>query len=346
MAKIIAPVSSFEGAKKVVDAGANELYCGVRLMGMKYMAYSGRPASCCLQNYDELGQVVEYAHAHGTTVSLTANLPFMADLISMPVRDFIKKCLEKGIDALIIADIGTLLMVKKMGVQLPIYAGSFMVIRNDEAIKLLKQLNVSRVIAPPDTTIDELSALVQKCGNDGVEIEAFVHGENCSNVGGNCYLLHSHRARDEAYRQYDEAKVASIAQIKASPTDESFVSISKRIPCLFYYDVYELDGDELKWSTQTPIMDAFSFCSMCSLSELLATGVAGLKIVGRCQPIEYQAHTTKFYHELVDLIESGEEELYRAKVEEMKLNSPELKALCEQQRCYYSPFFANMGELM
>src|SRR5271157_5106597 len=124
MPKIIAPVSSVEGAMRVLDAGADELYCGVRLKGSKYLSYSGRPGSCCLPDYEDLRRVVELAHAGGAVVSLTANLPFMAAAIKWFVRDFLKRCVGQGIDALIVGDLEALMLVREMDIKLPIYASS------------------------------------------------------------------------------------------------------------------------------------------------------------------------------------------------------------------------------
>lgn len=342
--KVIAPVSSVEGAMRVVDAGADELYCGVRLMGSKYLAYSGRPASCCISTFEELGQTVEYAHRHSATVSLTANLPFMADLITWPVRDFVKKSIDQGVDALIVADIGTLLMIGEMGVGLPVYASSFLVVRNYESVRFLSNLGVSRVIAPPDASIGEIKTLVEQCSADGIEVEAFAHGENCSNVGGNCYLLHSQRARSEAYEPFDTSTVAGIAEPETQHEDESLVSISKRIPCLFYFEVSEFDQKaEPKRIGNLPIMDAFSFCSMCRLPDLVAAGATGYKLVGRCQPVEFQERTTRVYRELLNLVENGAIAAFNDRIATLKEESPMLARLCQQKRCYYTPFFTTQG---
>ena len=130
MTKIISPIKSVEGAERVSAAGADELYVGVRMQGLKFMSYSGRKASCCLDNYDQLAEACERAHAHGTEVNLTANLPFMTDLLTGAVKRYIKHSVEAGVDALIIADMGTVLLVRDMGIDLPIYASSYFVARN------------------------------------------------------------------------------------------------------------------------------------------------------------------------------------------------------------------------
>lgn len=335
MTKIIAPVSSYEGAVRVVDAGADELYCGVRLPGLKFISYSGRPAFCNLQDYDELSQIVQYAHSKNVTVNLTANLPFMADVLERTVKSFIKRSVACGVDALIVADMGTLLLIQNMKLDIPIYAGSYFIARNGEAAKFLRKLGVSRLIAPPDSTLDDLEQLVK---SSSMEIEAFVHGEGCSNVGGNCYLLHSGRPHKEKYQSYDEAPVSPIA---SDPDDDkTLVSISKRIPCIFNYEVFEIDVESgaMSEGQQLPIMDSFTFCSLCYLPDLIRIGIGGVKIVGRCAPIEFQERVTRLYRRFIDLAQQNEMDTFQSELLRLREQSAELNRLCASQRCFYAPW--------
>ena len=90
--------------------------------------------------------------------------------------------------------------------------------------------------------------------------------------------------------------------------------------CLIPFKIYEIDSDDLRthdevydipkevldqFANQVPILDAYSQCSLCHLPEFIEAGVVGLKIVGRCLAIPYQERTTKWYRELIDLIEQG-----------------------------------------
>lgn len=332
MTKIISPINSVAGARKVAAAGADEVYVGVRLQGLKFMSYSGRKAACNLNNYDELAQVCEIAHQYGTKVNLTANLPFMTDMLTSTVKDYIRSSIAAGVDALIIADIGTVLMVREMGIDLPIYASSYFVARNIESVHFMQKIGVTRLITSPDSTMDEIRDLVER---SPIEVEAFVHGEGCSNVGGNCYLLHSQRPK--AYSPYDDAPASPIASQPGE--DTSIVSISDRIPCLFDYEVQTIrDTGELGPIEHLPIMDSFSFCSLCFIQELVQMGVGGLKIVGRCASETFQERTTHYYRRLVDQARANDEAAIRAEIQNLRMDSPELMKLCVNKRCYYAPW--------
>lgn len=332
MTKIISPVKSVEGARRVAAAGADEIYVGVRMQGLKFMSYSGRKAACCIDNYDDLAEACRQAHAHGTEVNLAANLPFMTDLLTSLVKSYIKHSVEAGVDALIIGDMGTLLLVRDMGIDLPVYASSYFVARNLESVNFLQKLGVTRLITSPDTTMEEMRDLAAR---SPIEVEAFVHGEGCSNVGGNCYLIHSQRPK--AYAPYDDAPASPI--VSQPGEDTSVVSISDRIPCLFDYEVRTIsERGEIGPSEHIPIMDSFSYCSMCFVEELVRMNVGGLKIVGRCASEDFQERTTAYYRRLVDMAKAGNTQAAKQEIQGLRAQSPELMKLCVNKRCFYAPW--------
>jgi putative protease len=338
MTKIISPVKSVEGARRVSAAGADEIYVGVRMQGLKFMSYSGRKAGCCLDNYDDLAEACDAAHANGTEVNLAANLPFMTDLLTSLVKNYLKHSIEAGVDALIIGDMGTLLLVRDMGIDLPVYASSYFVARNLESIYFMQKLGVTRLITSPDSTMEEIRGLVN-CSP--MEVEAFVHGEGCSNVGGNCYLIHSQRPN--AYAPYDNSPASPIAS--QPDEDTSIVSISDRIPCLFDYNVRTIsDTGKIGPSESIPIMDSFSYCSMCFVNELVQMGVGGMKIVGRCASEDFQERTTSYYRRLIDLAKAQNEEAAKLEIQGLRARSPELMKLCVNKRCFYAPWSGKARE--
>jgi putative protease len=338
MTKIISPVKSVEGAARVSAAGADELYIGVRMQGLKFMSYSGRKAACCIDNYDDLAEACRLAHANGTEVNLAANLPFMTDLLTSLVKSYIKNSVDAGVDALIIGDMGTLLLVRDMGIDLPVYASSYFVARNIESVHFLQKLGVTRLITSPDTTMEEMRDLVER---SPIEVEAFVHGEGCSNVGGNCYLIHSQRPK--AYKPYDDSPASPIASQRDE--DTSIVSISDRIPCLFDYEVRTIsERGEIGAPERIPIMDSFSACSFCFVEELVRMNVGGLKIVGRCASEEFQERTTAYYRRLVDLAKAGNSQAAKAEIQGLRARSPELMKLCANKRCFYAPWSGKARE--
>lgn len=315
--KLIAPVRSLEGAVRVINAGADELYCGVTIPPIKdFMLYRGVSAE--IPTYDELRKIVKYARSKGVEVTLTVNQPFMAKVIEKPYRAHILKCVDIGVDALMVGDMGMLSMIRDMDVDVSLYASTYTISRNYDAVDFLGKLGFERVILDRQLAIDEIAEIVRR---SEVGIEVFIHGGGCSNTNGTCYLYHF--------------KFLKLMQALASSKIGD--------PCTLPFDIHDLcEGEDLG---KIEIMDAFEFCSLCKLPELMDAGVTFFKIVGRERSIPFQERTTKVYRELIDLLAHGQVGSFKEKLKSLRdevffplifrpLSLQEF--WCKQGRCYYS----------
>lgn len=319
MPKLLAPARSYEGGVRVIEAGADEVYCGVVIPDLKdFELYRG--ATTEISSYDELERLVKYAHGHNVKIVVTVNQPFQADVIERPIRNHIRSCLERGIDALIVGDIGILSLVKEIDADIPVYASTYMVSTNYEAVDFLRRLGFNRVVLERQLTIDDISEITRL---SKVEIEIFIHGGGCSNINGSCYMYH----RFPQARQAQSRKKGLLGN-----------------PCSLNYEVYDFDNEQKKLG-DFPIMDAIEYCSLCKLIKLVQIGVTGFKIVGRGAFIWYQESTTRAYRELIDALANNQKKSFQEKL--MLLRSGDLVPFppllltlqdfcCSQKRCYYS----------
>jgi putative protease len=323
MPSLLTPIRSLEGAIRVIRAGTDEIYCGVDIPGYKnFSLYRG--TSCNIHTYDELGRIVTHAHKHNVDVLATINEPYITNHIEKDMRNHIRTCVNMGVDALIIGDVGVLSLVKEMDVDVMLYASTYMAAMNIAAIQFLSDLGFNRVILERQLTIPEISEMAKQ---SNVEVEIFIHGSGCSHLNVGCFLYHF------VYPTMTHA-LLTIDGIKNR--------------CSFPFEIYDLDNPTTKIDDQ-PILDAGRFCSICHLPELINSGVTGFKIVGRCIDEEYQASTVKMYRELMTLINRGEFETFQQRIAALKNNFIPLQRdlpmlnlnelCCEQQRCYYSPLF-------
>jgi putative protease len=319
---ILSPVHSFEGGVRVIRAGANELYCGVTIPQLKdFVLYRG--PQCEIPTYHELKKLVDYARRHRVKVVVTVNRPFMVEAMEAAMQKHISTCLKAGVDGLIIGDLGVLSIVQQMKVNTQLYASTYLVTMNSQAVKFLEELGFNRVILDRQLTLSEIAEIAR---HSTVEVEVFIHGGGCSNTNGNCYLYHFQ------FSAMTQANLAHPGLIKN--------------PCSLPFTVYNAQ-DESEIVESVPILDAFEFCSLCKLPELVKSGVSGLKIEGRGDPIWCQESATKVYRELVDLLINGQDSRFYEKLKDLRSESqrlvinshlPNLKAFyCEQKRCYYSP---------
>ena len=132
--KILAPIRSYRGAVRVIEAGADEIYCGIRTPGLEdFELYRG--ASCDIPTYDEFRQITEHAHRHGVKVLVTVNQPFIVDSIEDRMAKHIQICVDAGADTLILGDLGMLQLVKQIAPQVHLCASTYLATMNQEGEK-------------------------------------------------------------------------------------------------------------------------------------------------------------------------------------------------------------------
>jgi len=320
---LLSPIRSFNGAVRVIQAGADEVYCGVVIPGFEKFSLH-RGSICEIPTYDELGRVVKYSHDRGVDVILTVNKPFMAEIMEKGVRNHIRSCLDEGVDALIIGDVGVLATIKDVGADVLLYASTFMASMNREAVDFLGKLGFRRVILERQLSIPEITEIAQ---HSEFEVEVFIHGSGCSNINVSCYLYH--------FMYPEMARAIS-----------SIDGLALR--CGLPFEVYDVDHRQTMLAN-VPILDAYRYCSLCQLPDLIHAGVTGFKIVGRCVNEEYQESTTRLYRELIDMIDRGEMKAFETRLGWLRKNFLPLQhdlplfslqeLCCDQGRCYYSPLF-------
>ena len=339
MPGILSPVTSLRGAIEVISAGADEIYCGLAVPGI--FDFLNRPERCAVSSYDELGRIADYAHSKGVKATVTLGFPFISQSSAARMRQHAASCIDQGIDALIAGDVGLIRLIRDdLGSDIPIYASTLLGAMNYEAADFLRKLGVTRVVLERHVRLDEIAEVVRR--NREVEIEVFIHGGGCSNINANCRL------------EYSQASASALKTVLRGVTKYTN-------PCRWAYHIHDSADDERRiTTTPTRILDAYVFCSLCALPELVETGVAGLKIVGRCRPLAYQVQATKMYRDLLDLLARGGRRGFnraqRRRLHDMVESFQDAPAQpaftnqdgsfktlremwCAEERCYYSPLF-------
>lgn len=194
--KLKVPVNSYESAVKQIDAGADEIYMGLEDALFSTMSFSARAQITSKGSHStltetEFAKSVQYAHARNVVVNFTANCQHITkspdDFYRRAFLNYVQRGIALGVDALIVADIGNLIALRKAGVETPVIAGSYLNCFNSETVDFLKQLGVFRICIPDHVTFEEIKAMKD---HSDVEIEAFI-GYGCSNLGGMCHLYHN-----------------------------------------------------------------------------------------------------------------------------------------------------------
>ncbi|MGN0614124.1 MAG: peptidase U32 family protein, partial [Porcipelethomonas sp.] len=102
--EVLAPAGDAERFRSALDYGADAVYLGAKKFGMR--------ASPGNFTFDELKTAVEQAHEKGVKVYLTCNtLPRNDEIPGF--EEFIKNVQACGTDAVIVADLGLLSLIKQ-----------------------------------------------------------------------------------------------------------------------------------------------------------------------------------------------------------------------------------------
>lgn len=273
--KIVASTTSLKATKLLIKSGASDLFVGMDYPDyLKRLTFTARGKYSCqgiksVVPVSELRDIVAMAHDSGVSVNYLANMPAFPEGIVEDFKRYIEQGVSAGIDSIIVANLGALLVIHENWPAMKIHASSFMGLFNTGIIDMLKQYGVKRIILPHHLTIDEIASFV---ASTDLETEIFgIFG--CSNVGGQCHLKHNAGER-----------------------------IDLGLPCRAKYAVSvgskQVDG--------TQFFHCGADCSLCQIGELVKTDVGYIKIFGRDKDPALLAMIVQFYKMIIDRCCTGE----------------------------------------
>ena len=268
--ELLSPAGNYEKMKAAFLYGADAVYLGGKLFGMRSAA----------DNFevDELFSAAEYAHSIGKKIYLTLNTMPHADEYPI-LREYLKSLRGSGIDAFIVADLGVLNEVKTILPDAEIHISTQAGIVSPESALAYVNLGASRVVLARELTFSEIKK-IRAALPDSVEIEAFVHGSMCVSYSGRCMLSHHLTGRD--------ANRGGCTQ-----------------PCRWNYKIVEEKRPDMPLPIEenelgTFIMSSKDMCTVSIVPELIAAGIDSFKIEGRMKSAYYTALVTNAYRIAID----------------------------------------------
>lgn len=261
--ELLAPAGNWAAMEAVVGAGADAVYLGGKRFNMRLL----RPDF----NFSdqELQEAVQFCHDKGVRLYTTVNNLYYDDELE-GLGDYLAYLNEIGVDAVIAQDLAVAEIMRARSLKTELHASVQMGVRNIETANLLADAGFSRAVFSKNLNLDELSA-VRDQGR--LEIEFFVHGDQCITHTGQCYM--------SDYITGDSGNRGKC-----------------RKPCRWVYRL-EPDGlSELKGFSY--YLAHNDFCFMLDLPRLIRAGVTSFKIEGRMRDPEYVAFLVSVYRKAVD----------------------------------------------
>lgn len=278
--ELLSPAGNFEKMRSAILYGADAVYLAGEIFGMRAAA----------DNFtiDELREAVKYAHERGVKVYLTLN--------TMPreyeyklLRGYLADLADVGLDAMIIADIGVLMLVKELLPNMEIHISTQANAVSAADCKAWYSLGAKRVVLARELTLEEIRSIKAQIPED-LELECFIHGSMCISYSGRCLLSGQIVGRD--------ANRGMCAQ-----------------PCRWNYTIrgYEI-CEEKRPETALPIeevngetfiMASRDTCTIEHIPELIEAGIDSFKIEGRMKSAYYTSVVTNTYKMAIDSYFSG-----------------------------------------
>ena len=255
--EILAPAGSFECLEAAMSAGADAVYVGGDKFSARAYAHNF--------DQDELIRAIDYVHLLGRKLYLTVNI-LLKESEMQDCLDWLLPFYERGLDAVIVQDLGLCNALRKNFPDLPVHASTQMSIASYAGMKLMKDYGIKRVIPARELSLDEIKKLTS---SGEMEIEAFVHGAMCYAYSGKC-LFSSFLGNRSGNR-------GRCAQ-----------------PCRLPYR-NRGDHDSFYWLSMQDLS------MITRIPDLIRAGVVSFKIEGRMKSADYVYTVTSLYRKYTDL---------------------------------------------
>lgn len=268
--EVLAPANSLEVLKTAVEYGADAVYIGGEMYGLRAKA----------KNFsaEDMKKGIAYAHERGKKVYVTANITaHNRDLEG--VRAYFHELKEIRPDALIISDPGVFTIAKEVCPEIDIHISTQSNNVNYMTFRFWKEQGATRVVTARELSLEEIGD-IRKNIPDDFEIETFVHGAMCISYSGRCLLSHYFTGRD--------ANLGACTH-----------------PCRWKYYIMEekRPGEFLPVEENergTYIFNSKDLCMIEHIPELVNAGIDSFKIEGRMKTALYVAVVSRTYRQAID----------------------------------------------
>lgn len=266
--ELLAPAGDWECMRAAVANGADAVYFGVEKFNARARANNF--------TMDELPDIMAFLHMYGVKGFLTFNiLVFEKELED--ARQLVEACIQAGVDAVIVQDLGLVRMIREISPDFPIHGSTQMTITSAEGVDFIRPYGLSRVVLGRENNLKQIRAIGEAAT---MPLEIFVHGAICVSYSGQCLTSEMWGGRS--------ANRGECAQA-----------------CRLPYDL-EVDGDVKPMGDVAYLLSPKDLAALDLVPELIEAGVSSFKIEGRMKSPEYVANVTSKYRAAIDRHLAGE----------------------------------------
>jgi len=317
--ELLLPAGSLEKMRAAYAFGADAVYAG-------QPRYSLRARN----NEFTLPQLqagITEAHQLGKKFFVASNLMPHNSKVKTYLRDM-APVIELQPDALIMADPGLIMMVRKTWPDVPIHLSVQANTVNYAAVKFWQSLGLTRVILSRELSLEEIGEIRTLCPD--MELEVFVHGALCIAYSGRCLLSGYFNHRDpnqgtctnscrwdykvkpatenasgdiEPLKKIDFDFNEALLSSQSSPFGNTPIQRHPAADQVYLIEEGQRPGQLMPVMEDehgTYIMNSKDLRAVEHVAHLTEIGIDSLKVEGRTKSTYYVARTAQVYRQAID----------------------------------------------
>ena len=341
--KIVAGLGCIDDYISLVEAGADEVFCG-------YVPYEWNKRygslfplnrrevlyyNIQINSFEDMKILSKMVEVYKVPVNITFNYLYYLEEQYEMIEGIIKELISIGFNDFIVADLALLLYLKEKSIKCSIHLSGECAELNRLSIEFFNKFHISRYIFHRKNTIEDMEACINNNEVKNLEYEAFILNEKCHYTGAFCSSLHCDEMIHLCKMPYEIAKVSENAN--------SFEEVNKRIEK--YYKEFD-ENEEACEENKYDIEDEFDAegeeeivssyilgetgCGLCALKRLKTAGVTHLKVVGRGNSVDNMKRDVENLRKAIDMLEDIEDN----NTYEISVRDKLFEGKCSGQ-CYY-----------
>lgn len=264
--ELLAPAGNMAALHAAVAGGADAVYLGLETFNARRGA----------DNFtlETLREACDFAHLRGVSVYVTMNTIILPDEVGEAL-ECVRQTYRAGADGFIVQDIGLAAEISRTLPEASLHLSTQMNTHNLAGVRAAARLGAERITLAREVSLDEIALLCAAAAEEGMEVEVFAHGALCVCYSGQCFMS---------------------SMIGGRSANRGMCAQACRLP-------YELQNKALQKSLPSPgdhLLSPQDLCTVDRVDDLVAAGVASLKIEGRMKSPEYVFAVTSVYRKALD----------------------------------------------
>ena len=264
--ELLAPAGNMAALHAAVAGGADAVYLGLE-------AFNARRGA---DNFtlETLREACDFAHLRGVSVYVTMNTIILPDEVGEAL-ECVRQAYRAGADGFIVQDIVLAAEISRTLPEASLHLSTQMNTHNLAGVRAAARLGAERITLAREVSLDEIALLCAAAAEEGMEVEVFSHGALCVCYSGQCFMS---------------------SMIGGRSANRGMCAQACRLP-------YELQNKALQKSLPSPgdhLLSPQDLCTVDRVDDLVAAGVASLKIEGRMKSPEYVFAVTSVYRKALD----------------------------------------------